>query len=224
MIASGLVRVNGSVVETLGVLVGPDDEVIVNGRLISPRGLDYILLNKPRDTITTRSDERDRKTVMDLIAVDGKLPEGLFPVGRLDRDTTGVLLITNDGDLAHRLMHPSFEIAKVYVIETREPVSAKQLDSLTNGIMLEDGPVMARNAALLGGEPGNRVAVELHEGRNRIVRRMMEALGHDVLSLDRISYGGLDLSGLRRGKWRRLTEREVVRLYRAAGLKHHRSG
>jgi 23S rRNA pseudouridine2605 synthase len=130
-----------------------------------------------------------------------------------------VLLITNDGDLAHRLAHPSFEIAKVYVIETRAPVSASQFELLTNGVTLDDGPVTPRNVALLAGEPGNRVAVELHEGRNRIVRRIMEALGHDVVSLDRISYGGLDLSGLRRGKWRRLTEKEVARLYRAAGLK-----
>lgn len=223
MIASGLVRVNGKLVEKMGVLVGPDDQVVVNGTLISPRRLEYIILNKPRDTITTRSDERDRRTVMDLLDGDRTLPIGLFPVGRLDRDTTGVLLITNDGELAHRLMHPSFEIAKVYRVETREPITDQQLDKLRIGLTLDDGPVTPRNVAR-SGESESQVAIELHEGRNRIVRRMLEALGHVVVSLDRISYGGLGLSGLRRGKWRRLTERETRRLFRTAGLKRDQGG
>lgn len=219
MISAGLVKINGQVVTTLGVTVTSGDEIIVNGKRITPERLDYLLLNKPPDTITTRSDDRDRPTVMDLVADEGKRVRGLFPVGRLDRNTTGALLITNDGDLAHRLMHPSFEFPKIYVVETKETVTEAQLAALAEGLTLEDGPIKPRNVAYVGNRPGRSVAIELHEGRNRIVRRMIAAIGHDIRKLDRVGYGPLNLKGLRRGKWRRLTKVEIARLRRAAGIR-----
>jgi 23S rRNA pseudouridine2605 synthase len=218
LIAGGHVSVNGAVVTALGTKVSPKDDVAVDGRPVRPRGPVYVLLNKPKDTITTKSDERERQTVMDLL----DLPEGeksaLFPVGRLDRSTTGVLLLTNDGDLAHRLMHPRYLVEKLYVVTTAEPVKPDALDRLREGVELDDGTAKADHAGYVG-DDHREVALQIHEGRNRQVRRMFEALGHEVKALDRTRYAGLDLSGLRRGRWRRLQPHEINALRRKVKLK-----
>jgi 23S rRNA pseudouridine2605 synthase len=218
LIEGGHVTVNGAVVTALGTKVAPSDTVAVDGRPVRPQGPVYVLLNKPKDTITTRSDERDRRTVMDLVDLPAGEKGALFPVGRLDRGTTGVLLLTNDGDLAHRLMHPRYGVQKLYVVTTAEPVRPHELERLREGIALDDGPAQADHAAYVGDDP-REVALQIHEGRNRQVRRMFEALGHTVTALDRTRYAGLDLAGLRRGRWRRLQPHEVNALRRKVKLK-----
>ena len=219
LIDQGLVKVNGAVVSEYWYQVAPGDVVEVNGRVISPRRFLYLLLNKPKDTITTTRDERGRPTVLDLIALPDEERAGLFPVGRLDRDTLGVLLLTNDGDLAHRLMHPRYEIAKRYVVRTKEAVKPHEIDQLKRGLMLDDGLAKADMAAFA--DPSNRheIGLEIHEGRNRQVRRMLEALGHTVVALERVAYANLNTKGVRRGKWRRLQPHEVRRLRKLVHLK-----
>lgn len=216
VIAAGRVTVNGAVVTEMGVRVGPADRVAFDGRPVTPAGLLYILLNKPGGVITTRDDERGRRTVMDLVA----LPDGhaVFPVGRLDRDTTGAMLLTSDGDLAHRLMHPRYGAEKLYVVHTETRVTAADIERLTRGVQLEDGPAAADSALLLD-PSGQSLALQLHEGRNRQVRRMMDALGHPVRALDRVGYAGLTLDGLRRGRWRHLEAHEANMLRRSVKLK-----
>ncbi|HYE57478.1 MAG TPA: pseudouridine synthase, partial [Rhodothermales bacterium] len=218
LIASGAVAVNGTVVTALGSLVQPGDAVTVQGRPVSPTQHLYLLLNKPDDTITTRSDERGRSTVLDLV----DLPEGekaaLFPVGRLDRHTVGVLLLTTDGELAHRLTHPSFEVEKLYIVRTTAPIKPHQLEQLRQGVSLDDGPARADQAAYVS-DDHHEIGLAIHEGRNRIVRRMMEAIGHEVVFLERVRYADLTTAGVRRGKWRRLSPGEVKRLRRLVGLK-----
>ncbi len=219
LISEGLVSVNGIVVDQLGSRVSPSDQVVVNGRLISPSPHSYILLNKPRDTITTTDDERGRKTVLDLINLAPRDVSGLYPVGRLDRNTTGVLLITNDGDLANRLMHPRFEVEKLYRVTTDKPVTEQDVARLRTGVDLDDGP--ARADRVMHADPADLrvVGISIHEGRNRQVRRMFEYLGYDVVLLDRVSYAGLTTDGLRRGKWRHLAQHEIRRLYQTVRLK-----
>lgn len=218
LIADRKVSVNGSVVTEMGTKVRLKDTVEVNGRRIVPEHLTWILLNKPKDAITTTSDERGRKTVFDLIDENKVDVDGLFPVGRLDRNTTGVLLITNDGDLAHRLMHPSYEIAKLYVVTVDRAVEDADLERLRQGIDLEDGPASADQVAWPDPSNPNVIGLSIHEGRNRQVRRMMEALGYNVVSLERVRYAGLTTQGVRRGKWRRLDTDEVSALYRQVKL------
>ena len=219
LIDQGLVKVNGAVVSEYWYQVAPDDVVEVNGKVISPRRFMYLLLNKPKDTITTTRDERGRPTVLDLIALPDEERAGLFPVGRLDRDTLGVLLLTNDGELAHRLMHPRYEITKRYVVRTKEAVKPHEIDQLKRGLTLDDGPARADMAAFV--EPSNRhvIGLEIHEGRNRQVRRMLEGLGHTVVALERVAYATLNTKGLRRGKWRKLQPHEVRRLRKLVHLK-----
>ena len=218
IIVKGRVRVNGTTVTELGTKVSPEDDVTVDGRPVSPKSPLYVLLNKPKNTITTKDDEKGRATVMDAVT----LPEGekasLFPVGRLDRDTTGILLLTNDGDLAHRLMHPRYEVEKLYHVTTAEPVKPDQIDRLRNGVELEDGPAKADHISYVGGDH-KRVALQIHEGRNRQVRRMFEALGHTVKALERSHYAGLNLNDLRRGTWRKLKPHEINALRRKVKLK-----
>lgn len=211
-------KINGAVVSRLGTQVERTDEVVVAGSRLHIEEPLYLLLNKPRDTITTVSDEKDRRTVMDLIDGDRFDGKGLFPVGRLDRDTTGALLITNDGELAHRLMHPRWTVSKIYAVRTARPVSAGDLERLTGGITLEDGPAEALRAGYLDSGDKHEIALEIHEGRNHQVRRMMEAIGHETVSLDRIQFAGLRLKGLRRGKWRRLRPQEIRKLRRLVRL------
>ncbi len=218
LIEKGVVKVNGEVVTTLGAKVQESDEVLVRGKRITQVTFEYILLNKPSDTITTVSDERGRRTVMDLLGRDSFSKSGLFPVGRLDRHTTGVLLITNDGDLAYRLTHPKFEIEKIYRVRTANPLTSGQLEELRAGVELEDGFANVDRIEILPGKDGNEAGVSLHEGRNRQIRRMFEKIGSDVIRLERVKYAGLTPAGVRSGKWRRLTSREVSRLYKSVKL------
>ena len=211
-------KVNGEVVTEMGTKVTPGDQVEMDGKPITPAGLVYVLLNKPTDTITTAKDEKGRKTVLDLIDLEGVEKDALFPVGRLDRNTTGALLLTTDGDLAHRLMHPRYGATKLYLATTREIVTAPQIEALREGVELEDGPAKADQVGYVDDDK-HRVALQLHEGRNRQVRRMLESLGHEVAALERVGYAGLDLSGLRRGRWRRLHTHEINALRRSVKLK-----
>ncbi len=207
-IEDGLVSINGKVVTELGVKVKPSDTVEYAGEKVKAEALRYILLNKPKDCITTLNDERDRSTVIGL--VKNACKERVFPVGRLDRNTTGLLLLTNDGDLADKLAHPSNEIRKVYHVITDKNVTIADLKKLETGVQLEDGIAKA-DAALFAGDGSvrNEIGMEIHSGRNRIVRRMFEALGYEVTRLDRAAFAGLSKKGLPRGRWRFLTEKEV---------------
>jgi 23S rRNA pseudouridine2605 synthase len=164
-------------------------------------------MNKPKDFITTTDDEKGRKTVMDLLA--DKIPQRVFPIGRLDRNTTGVLLLTNDGEVTQALTHPSFEIKKVYHVVLDKKVSGNELDKLVSGVELEDGTVFADAATFVDNEDRRHVGVEIHSGRNRVVRRMFEALGFEVEKLDRVSMGIFTKKDLPRGKWRFLTQSEI---------------
>ena len=218
LISKGQVKINGKVVQELGTKVSHGDRVEVNGRQIAPTDREYLLLNKPKDTITTTSDEKGRRNVMDLLDPEEFGSAGLYPVGRLDRHTTGALLITNDGDLAHRLMHPSYGVSKQYAITTKEPVSEEDVAKLGQGVQLDDGLAKADRVSYApDGDPRNLV-MSIHEGRNRQVRRMIEALGNEVEKLDRVVYAGLSTKGIRKGKWRRLTRGEVASLYRQVKL------
>jgi pseudouridine synthase len=167
----------------------------------------YILLNKPKDFITTAEDEKGRKTVLDI--VKNATAERIFPVGRLDRNTTGVLLLTNDGDLAQHLTHPSFEVRKIYEVTLDKPVIKADLEKLLEGVVLEDGPVHADAAGYADTKDKSVVGVEIHSGKNRVVRRMFEHLGYDVRGLDRVMFANLTKKGVDRGKWRFLSEKEV---------------
>jgi len=217
LIACGKVKVNGAVVTELGTKIEPSDHVEVEGQVVRQQAFEYVLLNKPKDTITTVDDERGRRIVMDLLD-DQARERGVVPVGRLDRDTTGALLLTNDGDLTHRLMHPSYAVEKLYLVRATAPVKPHDLDRLRLGVMLDDGEARADRAAYVGDDP-REVGLALHEGRNRQVRRMMEALGYEVAALDRVEYAGLNLTKLRRGEWRRLRPNEINRLRRLVKLK-----
>lgn len=214
-IADGQVRVNGEVITELGYQVHPEDRITVSGQRIEPEPFVYLLMNKPRDTITTTNDEKGRKTVMQL--VENATGQRVYPVGRLDRNTTGLILLTNDGDLANRLMHPSYRVRKVYNVETSRMLTDEELTRLRTGIPLDDGPAKAyrvsRHPEFL-----NVVTLSMHEGRNRVVRRMMEALGVDVLSLDRVAYGPLHKKGLRVGRWRKLRKSEINELRKMVRL------
>ena len=218
IIAEGRVLVNGEVTTEMGVKVSPDDRVEVDGQPVQPTDLAYILLNKPTETLTTVTDDRGRQTVMDLVSIPSRLKSALFPVGRLDRQTTGALLLTTDGDLAHRLMHPSYGAVKLYIADLDAPITEAELERLRSGVDLDDGPAAADNAAFLN-EAKTKIALQLHEGRNRQVRRMIEALGRETVALDRVGYAGLDLDGLRVGRWRRLEPHEVNTLRRSVKLK-----
>ena len=219
LIEQGRVRVNGVVVTNFATRVSSRDLVAVNGRRISPATYQYVLLNKPSDTITTTEDERDRQTVLDIVNVPDDEKEGLFPVGRLDRHTTGVLLLTNDGELANRLMHPRYEVDKLYRVVLDRPMSEDDLQRLLKGVQLEDGLARADYAAVPDPAKPKVLGIAIHEGRNRQIRRMIGQLGYTVEKLERINYAGLTTKGLRRGKWRRLEDYEVESLYRRVRLK-----
>jgi 23S rRNA pseudouridine2605 synthase len=207
LIVSGVVRVNGKKVDELGAKVDPDKDIVtVNGNTVHVAQHDvYILFNKPKDCITTLSDEKDRTTVLDYVRVKQRV----FPVGRLDRNTTGILLLTNDGELTNSLIHPSFEIEKTYKVSLDKPLKAEDFVRLKRGIHLEDGVARANEIEFVEGSKRMRVFVSIHEGRNREVRRLFDALGYDVKYLDRVSFAGLGYSGLQRGEWRYLTNAEV---------------
>ena len=209
LISMGQISVNGQVITELGHKVQRNDVVKYAGRLLNAEKLVYILVNKPKDYITTTEDPEDRHTVMELIA--GACSERVYPVGRLDRNTTGLLLFTNDGELAEKLMHPSNGVQKIYQVELDKPITTEDFDAIKAGFDLEDGFVKADEVGIVTPD-AMVVGIEIHSGRNRIVRRIFEHLGYDVLKLDRTAYAGLNKKELPRGKWRFLNEREVVRL------------
>lgn len=210
LILSGAVKINGRTVHELGIRVYPSKDLItVNGKRIVPAKRNvYIILNKPKDCITTVSDEKGRTTVMDYV----RLKERIFPVGRLDRNTTGVLILTNDGELANKLMHPRFEAEKVYRVALNKPVTDEHIGLLRRGVKLSDGIARALRAEAIRGSGRIKVLIALREGRNREVRRIFEVLGYDVKQLERISFSGITQEGLQRGRWRYMTNREVSHL------------
>lgn len=216
LILNGSVTINKEVVTDLSTKVSPStDRVAINGRSISiEEKLVYLVLNKPKDYITTARDEKNRKTVYDLV----RTRERIFPVGRLDRNTTGVLLFTNDGELAHRLMHPSHQVDKSYHVEVTTGVELKDLEKLKKGVHIEDGKTAPARISSIPGTKNRNLIITIHEGRNRQVRRMLESLGYEVKRLDRVEYAGLTSEGLRRGRWRYLSRPEVQMLKKTVGL------
>jgi len=208
LIKAGIVKVNGKVITEMGYKVQPGDLVNYGGQTLKPERHVYVLLNKPKDFITTRSDPQDRRTVMNLIAKATK--ENIYPVGRLDRMTTGVLLFTNDGDLTRKLTHPSSEIEKIYHVYTDKVVRYEHIVQIQEGIELDDGIIKADKVKYVGnGEDKKQVGIEIHSGKNRIVRRIFEHLGYKVIKLDRVVFAGLTKKDLPRGKYRILNEQEV---------------
>ena len=208
LIRAGRVTVNGQVGE-LGGAVGEGDVVAVDGRTVAPQELAYLMLHKPPGVVTTASDPQRRRTVLDLV----ESPQRVYPVGRLDRDTTGLLLLTNDGELANRLAHPRHGVEKTYVAEVEGDPPPDVLRRLAEGVELDDGPTAAARVRRLG---AGRIELVIHEGRNRQVRRMCEAVGHPVRRLHRSAYGSLELGALAEGRWRALTSEEVDALRRLA--------
>jgi len=204
LIRAGRVTVNGEVGE-LGAAVGDGDVVAVDGRTVAPQELAYLMLHKPSGVVTTASDPQRRRTVVDLV----ESPERVYPVGRLDRDTTGLLLLTNDGELANRLAHPRQGVDKTYVVEVEGDPPPEAIRRLEEGVELDDGPTAPARARRLG---AGRLELVIHEGRNRQVRRMCEAVGHPVRRLHRTAYGPLELDTLAPGSWRPLTAEEVAAL------------
>ncbi|MFN7115433.1 MAG: pseudouridine synthase [Saprospiraceae bacterium] len=210
-VKKGEVTVNGEVVKEPFYLVQPSDKVAYKGKLIKPEANKvYILMNKPKGYLTTVSDDRGRKTVMDLLK--GKIEERIFPVGRLDRATTGLLLLTNDGDLAKKLSHPSHKVKKVYHVVLDKPIAKVDLEKIKKGLELEDGVAEVDGVDYVNDAPKNEVGIELHIGKNRIVRRIFEHLGYQVEKLDRMYYAGLTKKDLPRGFFRYLTEKEIIML------------
>ncbi len=211
IIAGGQVTINGEVVKEMGYKVMPNDKVVFQGRTIEPmRNLVYILLNKPKDFVTTTDDEKGRRTVMELVA--SATEERIYPVGRLDRATTGLLLFTNDGELAQRLTHPSHGVRKVYAVTLDKPLHPQDLTAIKKGLTLEDGLVQVDDVAYGNEADKKEIGVEIHVGKNRIVRRIFEHLGYDVVKLDRVMYAGLTKKDLPRGRWKHLDEREIIML------------
>ena len=206
-ISEGLVSVNGAVISELGVKVKPDDIVKFNGETIRAEKNVYLLLNKPKDYITTAKDNEGRKTVYDLIR--GACKERVFPVGRLDRNSMGVLLFTNDGELASRLSHPKYQNKKVYHVFLDKNLKLADFEKIMAGIELEDGFIKADDLSYVTQQKKSEVGIEIHSGKNRIVRRIFETLGYNVLKLDRVLFAGLTKKNIQRGKWRFLTEKEV---------------
>lgn len=206
-IQAGVVSVNGQVVTDLGTKVLRTDDIRFHDQKVSMEKKVYVLLNKPKDCVTTSDDPQQRKTVMDL--VKNACPERIYPVGRLDRNTTGVLLLTNDGDLASKLTHPKFLKKKIYHVFLDKKVTAHDMQQIATGITLEDGEVHADAIEYASATDKSQVGIEIHSGKNRIVRRIFESLGYRVVKLDRVLFAGLTKKNLRRGDWRFLTEKEV---------------
>lgn len=206
LIQKGTVKVNGLTVTEVGSKVGPTDKVTVDGKTIKAEALQYVLLNKPKDFITTTKDERGRKTVMQLVSKACK--ERIYPVGRLDRNTTGLLLFTNDGDLTKKLSHPSSVVKKIYKVKLDKAVTRETMKALTMGTELEDGLMEIDQLAILS-DDRKEVGLEIHSGKNRIVRRLFEHYGYNVVGLDRTVFAGLDKKDLPRGHWRHLNQKEI---------------
>ena len=210
LISAGLISVNGKVITQMGTKVSHSDDVRYNGERMKNERKVYLLLNKPKDYVTTTDDPKERKTVMVLIS--NACSERIYPVGRLDRNTTGVLLFSNDGELAKKLTHPSHNMKKIYHVFLDKGFTAGDMKKLAEGITLEDGYIQPDALSYASKENKREVGLEIHSGQNRIVRRMFEHLGYRVVKLDRVYYAGLTKKDLPRGKWRFLTEKEVSRL------------
>lgn len=207
MIATGVITVNGEICTQLGTLVGPNDKVQFGGQTLKAEKKVYLLMNKPKGYITTSDDPEDRKTVMDLL--DGACSERIYPVGRLDRNTTGVLLFTNDGDMAKKLTHPSHGARKIYHVTLDKPLTHKDMQDISKGVYLEDGLVTVDEISYVESGDRKEVGVQLHSGKNRIVRRIFEHFGYEVVKLDRVLFAELTKKGLVRGGWRFLTDKEI---------------
>ncbi|PSJ72387.1 rRNA pseudouridine synthase [Sphingobacteriales bacterium UPWRP_1] len=210
LIAAGEITVNGEVITAMGHKVFAKDVVKYNNKLLSPSPKVYVLLNKPKNIITTAHDPEGRPTVIDL--VKNATNERLYPVGRLDRNTTGLLLLTNDGELAQQLAHPSSEIPKIYYVILNKPLAKEDLDHIAAGVMLEDGLAQVDEIAYVSPIDRSELGVNLHSGKNRVVRRIFERLGYEVEKLDRVMYANLNKKDLPRGRWRYLSPREVREL------------
>ena len=210
LILQGLVEVNGKVVTEMGYQVQAGDKVVFDGQGITPEKPVYVLLNKPKGYISTTKDDKARKTVMDLVA--NASPYRVFPVGRLDRSTTGVILLTNDGHLTKKLTHPSFQMKKIYHVTLDRKLSVEDLRTIADGIRLEEGVAEVDSISFIEGQPKNEVGIEIHIGWNRVVRRIFQKLGYEVEALDRVMFAGLTKKNIKRGHWRILTELEVNNL------------
>lgn len=209
LISTGQITVNGKVVDQMGYQVKKDDVIKYGKRLLNKEKLVYLLLNKPKDFLTTTDDPAERKTVMSL--VESACNERVYPVGRLDRNTTGLLLLTNDGELSERLMHPSHGVRKIYQVDLDKPLTAADEAKIREGLELEDGKADVDEMEILS-KDRDILGLSIHIGRNRIVRRIFEHLGYEVIRLDRVMYAGLTKKDLQRGTWRFLTEKEVINL------------
>lgn len=208
LIKTGLAQVNGKIITEMGFKVQPGDVVKFDGKTLNAEKNVYILLNKPKGFITTTKDEKDRKTVMDLIA--NATTARVFPVGRLDRATTGLLLFTNDGYLTKKLTHPSHSVRKIYHVKLNKKVTHADLDEIRKGVrLIPEGIAEVDNVSFIEGKSHHEVGIEIHIGWNRVVRRIFEKLGYEIESLDRVSFGGLTKKNLKRGDWRKLDEKEV---------------
>ncbi len=210
LITQGLVEVNGKVVTEMGYQVQKTDRVVFDGQGITPEKPVYVLLNKPKGYISTTKDDKARKTVMDLVA--NASPYRLFPVGRLDRTTTGVILLTNDGHLTKKLTHPSFNVKKIYHVTLDRKLSTEDLRVISEGVRLDEGVAEVDSISFIEGKPKNEVGIEIHIGWNRVIRRIFQKLGYEVETLDRVVFAGLTKKNIKRGHWRILTEQEVNNL------------
>lgn len=209
LISMGLVSVNGKTITELGYKVNPGDEVRYENKVLKAEKHVYVLMNKPKGYLTTTDDPQERNTVMHIIG--SAVKERIYPVGRLDRNTTGLLLLTNDGDLADKLMHPSYNAKKIYKVELDKPLTKADFQKISEGVLLEEGRAVVDDLAMVS-DDGKTIGVEIHIGWNRVVRRIFENLGYAVVRLDRSVYAGLDKKNLSRGHWRFLTKEEIVRL------------
>ncbi|MDH5474425.1 MAG: rRNA pseudouridine synthase [Cyclobacteriaceae bacterium] len=209
LIEAGEITVNGKIVTEMGYKASSADVVKHGNKILNREKIIYVLLNKPKDFITTMDDPQGRRTVMELVKKAGE--ERIYPVGRLDRNTTGLLLLTNDGDLAKKLSHPSSNIKKLYQAELDKPITENHFHDILEGLTLEDGLIKVDDLAIVGGNK-QVLGIDIHVGKNRIVRRIFEHLGYEVIKLDRVMYAGLTKKDLGRGKWRYLSEKEVNRL------------
>lgn len=211
LINEGLIAINGAVVKNPGERIDPTARITCQGRVVRPEKKIYILLNKPEGYVSTLSDPNNERTVMELINLPGK--QRIYPVGRLDQDTTGVLIMTNDGDLAQQLAHPRFARKKVYHAVIDRPLHERDLEKIRNGIMLRDGKVKADRAYFVQGKGKHHIGIELHSGRYHIIRRIFMHLGYHVGKLDRVAYSSLTKRGVTKGNWRYLTQEEVAMLH-----------
>lgn len=211
LILAGVVSVNGEVVAELGAKIDPiNDEIRYNGETLKREKMVYVLLNKPKDYITTTEDPQERRTVMHLVEKASR--ERIYPIGRLDRNTTGLLLMTNDGELADKLSHPRSQITKLYQVELNKSLTQGDLNKIQFGLELEDGPIKPDAVSYVAGASKREVGIQIHSGKNRIVRRIFEHLGYEVVKLDRVVYAGLTKKDLPRGRWRFLDEKEIIQL------------